>query len=389
MKQARVAHVLIVVIALCAVSFAGSVPLPVVLTNDDNPRAGANSATAYHLVTSNGTMTFLKKLSTGGTGLGGGYLANTGTSIQSNGNCVFVANTGSDTITSFAAPNYTKTGDAGIPGMFSTFSAGGSIALAPNGKLLVSGNSGTLNISTWSVGANCKLAHLADYTPSIGPDYFSMVAFNPTGTAIVVPAPDYEAVELFKVNIDQTLTDVNHVDWTGIAACANGCYPAGMDFTNDGKVVVFGNASIAQSSVLTVNIGASGLSNPQNWDLTNAANVGNPNVPWFSKTGAAGSGPLYIGFSGYGPDNISSGEVTASFTESPLSITYTNSTAITTPQQYLGGIRTIGSLMVVAIYPNLLQTAQVNADGSLTMGPTTTDANGGGLLSISVYPNSR
>jgi WD40 repeat protein len=387
--KASVVRGLIVILALCATSMAGSVPLPVVLTNDDNPQAGANSATAYHLVTSNGTMTFLKKLSTGGTGLGGGYLANTGTSIQSNGNCVFVVNTGSDTISSFAAPNYTKTGDAGIPGMFSTFGFGGSIALAPNGKLLVSGNSGTLNISTWSVAANCKLTHLADYTPSIGPDYFSAIAFNPAGTAVVVPAPDYEGVELFKVNTNGTLTDINNVDWTGVAACINGCYPAGMDFTNDGKVIVFGNASIAQSSVLTVNVGQTGLFSPQSWDLSNAANVGNPNVPWFSKTGAAGSGPLYVGFSGYGPNNIASGEVTASFTESPLSITYTNSTAITTPQQYLGGIRTIGSLMVVAIFPNLLQTAQVNADGSLTMGPTTTDANGAGLLSISVYPNSR
>jgi hypothetical protein len=388
----------LIAIALCANSFA-AVPLPVVLTYDDNFNSGANSATAFHLNTTTGAMTIIAQLKTGGTGLGGAYFAATGTAIQGNGNCVFVTNTGSDTITSFAAPTYGKTGDAGIPGMFSAFGAGGSIALSPNGQLLVSANSGTLNISLWSVGAKCVLTHVADYVPSIGADFFSPIAFNPAGTAVVVPAPDLEGAEIFQVLAGPALKDVNNVTWANLSSClANGCFPTGMDFTNDGKVVVFGNGINASSSILTANIGNTGLSNPQNFPLTVPISVmTNPNVPWFSKAGAAGKGELYVGMSGFG-SGFPAGEVTLSFVESPLSITQEGAgTAISTPASFLGAIRTIGAtgagsgggIMIIAEFPNVLGTATIGAAGALTLGPTTTNPNGVGMLSISVFPNSR
>ncbi|MGO9647052.1 exported hypothetical protein [Candidatus Sulfotelmatobacter sp. SbA7] len=388
---------LVVMVVLSATSFA-AVPTPVVLTNDDNPTAGANSATAFHLVTSTGALTLIKRLKTGGTGLGGGFFANSGTSIQSNGNCVFVANTGSDKITSFAAPSYAKTGNAGFPGMFSANLAGGSIALSPNGQLLVSGNSGTENISLWSVGAKCLLTHVADYVPSMGADVFSPIAFTPDGTAVVVPAPDFEGAEIFDVVAGPALEDINSVNWTTVASCADGCYPTGMDFTNDGTVVLFGNANDQMSSVLSANIGPAGLSNPQNWPLSVSTSVMcNPNVPWLSQAGAAGQGELYIGMSGFGP-GFPSGEVTATFVESPLSITQEGAgTAISTPDDILGTIRTVGATgtgtgggtMVIAEFPNQIQTATIAAGGAITPGPITTDPNGGGLLSVSVYPNTR
>ena len=395
MRKSLAVLALFAVVGLCPNSFA-AVPLPIVLTNDDNATAGANSATAYHLNTTSGGLTLLAQLKTGGTGLGMGYFAETDTAIESNGACVFVINSGSDTISSFAAPSYAKTGDAGIPGMFSTNGSGGSIALSPNGKLLVSGNSGTLNISLWSVGTACKLTHVADYVPSIGADYFSPLAFTPDGKHLVVPAPDFSGAEIFSVGAN-ALTDVNNVSWAALSSCVAGCFPAGLDFTNDSAVVVFGNATSAQTSVLSANIGAGGLSNPLNWNITNSAGAMNPNVPWFSKAGAAGNGELYIGMSGFG-SGVPSGEVTATFVESPLSITVEGAgTLIPTPQEFLGTIRTIGAtgagagggMMVIAEFPNQIQTAKIGAGGILTLGPITTDASAAGLLSISVFPNNR
>jgi hypothetical protein len=46
-------------------------------------------------------------------------------------------------------------------------------------------------------------------------------------------------------------------------------------------------------------------------------------------------------------------------------------------------------MLVYAMYPNQIQTATIDAAGAITLGPITTDANGQGLLSISVYPNTR
>jgi hypothetical protein len=399
MRKAPLVLALIAMVALCATSFA-AVPLPVVLANDDNPNTGANSATAFHLNTTNGTMTSVKVLETGGTGLGFGFFAYTGSAIASNGSCVFVINTASDTISSFAAPSYAKTGDAGFTGMFSGELEGGGVALSPNGKILASANSGTLNISTWSVGAKCILTHIADYTPSIGADTFVTLAFTPNGKGLLVPSVDFQGVEAFQVNANGTLTDIGNASWTGITDCQNlGCFPTGLDITTDSKVAVFGNASGSQNSLLSVNIGPTGLTNPQNWPITACpSGCGNPNVPWFSKNGAKGKGELYVGMSGYSINNIPSGEVTMNFTESPLSITEEGSgTLISSPQQALGAIRSVGAtgdgtgggMLVYAMYPNQIQTATIDAAGAITLGPITTDANGQGLLSISVYPNTR
>ncbi len=399
MRKFLVLLALVAMLALCATSFA-AVPLPVVLTNDDNPNAGANSATAFHLNTSAGTMTLIKVLETGGTGLGYGFFAYTGSAIASSGNCVFVINTASDTISSFAAPSYAKTGDAGFTGMFSGQLSGGGVALSPDGKILASANSGTLNVSTWAVGTKCTLTHIADYTPSIGADTFVTLAFEPNGKGLIVPAVDFQGVEIFKVNANGTLTDGGSVSWASLTDCQTaGCYPTGLDITNDSKVAVFGNASGSQNSVLSVNIGPAGLSNPQNWPITACpSGCGNPNVPWFSQNGAKGNGELYVGMSGYSINSIPSGEVTMNFTESPLSITEEGSgTFISTPDEALGAIRSVGAsgngtgggMLVYAIYPNQIQTATVDADGAITLGPVTTDPNGQGLLSISVYPKSR
>ena len=345
MRKSLVAFALTAIAALSATSFA-AVPLPVVLTNDDNPNAGANTATAFHLNTSNGTMASIKVLETGGTGLGSGFFAYTGSAIASNGACVFVINTASDTISSFAAPSFAKTGDAGFAGMFSGQLSGGGVALSPNGKLLASANSGTLNVSTWKVATNCTLTHIADYTPSIGADIFATLAFTPNGKALIVPSVDFEGVEIFKVNAKGTLTDAGNATWTNLTDCQTlGCFPTGLDVTGDSGVAVFGNASGSQNSVLSVNIGPKGLSNPQNWPITACpSGCGNPNVPWFSQNGAKGNGELYVGMSGYSINNIPSGEVTMNFVESPLSITEEGSgTFISTPQQALGAIRSVGA----------------------------------------------
>jgi hypothetical protein len=398
--QMRKSLVVLALVAMVAAScFAASVPTPIVLTNDDNP--SGNSATAYHL-NGDGTLTLVKKLTTGGFGLGGGFFAANGTAIVSSGSCVFVADTGSDEIAAFnSATGFGHvTPNVGVPGMWSANGEGGSIALSPNGKLLVSGNSGTFNISLFSVGSGCVLTHVADYTPAIGADTFGPVGFTPNGVGLIVPAIDFEGVEGYLVqNSPAALVDKAQATFTGLATCQNeGCFPTGMDFTNDSSVVVFGDASLGGNNLLTLNISLTkGLSNPQIWPLDPVPGGSiNPNVPWFSKAGASGNGELYVAMSGFSSDGPS-GEVTTKFTESPLSISVVGGTLIPTPDQFMGAVRTVGAtgagagggVMVFAEYPNQIQTAAINGGGAITLGPITTDSNAAGLLSISVFPNTR
>jgi hypothetical protein len=360
------------VAGLYPAGMAQSVPLPVILANNDNP--SGNSASAYSLGgASVGT------LITGGTGLGGGFFAETSEAISGNGKCVFVIDAGSDDIASFAAPTYALVGKAGFPNMFSAFGLGGSVALAPGGKCLYSGNSGTENVSAWSVNASCSLTHVADYVPKVGGDFYSPLAVTPDGKRLIVPAPDFEAAEMFDVNANCTLTDVNNINWANVPQCNGGCFPTGMDITNDSKVVIFGNAGL-QPSALSASISPGGLSNPGFWDLTNVPGLQQANTPWFSKAGAAGSGQLYFGMAG-----PPSGEVTATFVESPLSITVAGATPLPSP---VGTIQTVGNTMVLAELPNQIVTATISG-GNLILGPIIIDPKTSALVSLEVYPKTR
>jgi hypothetical protein len=360
-------------VGLCLPATAQTVPLPVILANSDNP--AANSAVGYTLP--GGTV---GTLTTGGKGLGGGDFAAISQAISANGKCVFVVDDGSDDVASFAAPAYGLAGKSGFPGMFSG-GAGGSVVVTPNGKCVYTGNSGTLNVSAWRVNASCSITHIADYVPSLGPDFFSPIAITPDGARLIVPAPDFEAAELFNVNANCTLTDVNNINWANVPQCGVGCFPTGMDITDDSKVVIFGNASL-QPSALTASISPGGLSNPQYWDLSNCCGLQFDNAPWLSKAGAAGSGQIYFGMSG-----PPSGEVTANFSEFPaVNITVTGSTPI--PAAGLGAIRTVGTTMVIAELPNQIQTAKITGS-SLVLGHITIDPSAVGLVSLEVYPKSR
>jgi len=377
----------------CATSFAATT---YVVTNNDNP--SGNSATIYSLNTSTGVLTQAKVLQTGGTGLGGGFFAAYGTSVSENATCIFVIDNGSNDVAAFqrtSGTNFTKTGNYSNSSLNLSGYAGGSLALSPNGKFLYVSYSGSENIGVWTVGSNCALTLAQTFVPSLGADVFGAIAVNPGGQALLIPAADYEAVNIALINkTTGELTDFGNVQYDTISQCeSEGCFPTGVDFTKDSAVALFGNATISGPSVLSANLSTKGISNPQFWDLTNSAGVGNVNVPFLSAAAySTGSGPLYLGASGYGPDGVPSGEITASFTEKPLNITVTNSTLITNADEYQFTLAATGSTMLTAEYPNSLNSYHINSDGSITLLQSTTDqqANSGGSgLNFVFYPNTR
>jgi DNA-binding beta-propeller fold protein YncE len=390
MKSFLVALGLIgLVTLLCSVSFGADY----IVTNDDNPKG--NSATVFK-VGPNGQLTMVKQLKTGGTGLGlGGIYPWTGVAISQNGECAFVANTGSDTISAFQSPSFKETGSYGIPGMFSANGYGGSIALNPNGGLLVSANSGLENIATWSVGSNCALQLLNQYTPLAGKDYFSPIAFTPNGAYVVVPAFSLETAELYRVGSSGSLTDLGYISFANISGCSFiTCNPTGMDFTSDSKVVLFGNISVDNlPSVLSASITASGLSNAQFWDLTNGAGAYNVNTPHFTKRARSGRGILLLGSPGQ-DEGSTSGIICANFTENPLNISVVNSAVLYDKGQQ-GSVVTFGSAGWVPEPPyspngySTIQSFSVSSNCGITFGGMTNDPNADNLRSIVGHPTNQ
>jgi hypothetical protein len=385
-KSLVVLTLLAFTLMLCSASFATT--LEYVLTNDDNP--SGNSGTIYRINTTTGALTQVKVLSTGGTGLGFGFFAVNGSTVTQNDRCIFISDPGSNDIAAFAGPKFTKTGNYSDPAFSFNGYAGGGLALSPNGHYLYASYSGSLNIGVWDVGANCALTKLQAFVPTLGADLFGAIAVDPSGKALVIGSDSFEAADLAEISATTgMLTDKGNVSYASLSSCSGGCYPSGIDFTADSKVVVFGNATITGPSALTANLRSTGLGNPQFWSLTNSAGATNVNVPFLGQAAySTGTGYLYFGASGFST-GYPSGVITANFTESPLSITVAQSTLVTNPENYQDTIAVTGSTLVTSEAPNVLDTFSIAADGSLKHLITTTDTQASGELNITVFPKTR
>ncbi len=389
-----------VVTLLASVSFAvAATPASAtyVVTEDENTTA--NTATVFSLNTTTGVTTQVKKLSTGGAGLGGGFFAATAITITSNNSCVFIADTGSNDIAAFAAPTYKKVGNYSNAAVnWSNSGAGGSIALSPNGKWLYGAYSGSENIGAWAVGAGCALTFINSYTPSTGADLFATLHVTPDGKALIVPSIDFGIVTMFSIkSTNGDLTEVNNVSFTSLSGCStNGCFPYGFDISGDSKVAVFGDPTTAGNGLFAMGLNintTTGLSNPTFFTLTAAGGVGNSSFPWF--TAAAypkGTGVMYFGMAGY-TNGENSGVVVAKVNETP-GLKEVGSSLFATPDTSCNGcagtLESHGNLAVSAQFPNLINVYTVNATtGAFTLLKSNKDANATGLLSLHVVPQTR
>ena len=363
---------------LAACSLSGFAATSYVIVNNNSQ--SSNSASAYKLNSSNGTLTFYGNVKTTGQSLGGGQgILAPGQAITSDAHCLFAIDTASNDIAAFASPSYKLVGKFSNSALnFSKFNAGGGIAVSPNGKFLYGAYSGSMNIGAWQVNSNCSLTLIAAYVPSAGSDLFAYLGVSPNGSFLVVSAQNLHAVESFKIGSNGSLTDLGFASFAGLSSCSfEGCFPASLDFTQDSKVVVFGNTS-ALATVLTANLGSNGaLTNPQVWDLPNSQELISSDAVFLNAAAYKGSGFLFVG--------MVPGVVTADFTENPLSIKTVNSIKI---PDYGGGLATIGDVLVLTEAPGDLDTFRVNSDGSLTPLSTVTDTAGDPFWPT-IYPDTR
>jgi hypothetical protein len=381
--------VAIALIALCAVSLVATAQTRYVVTNDD--QSSGNTATIYKAGGPAG-LTQVKVVSTGGTGLGGGYFATGRVGVQHDGagQCFYISNAGSNNITSISAATLNNVGT--FSG--SSSDSGGSlgIGLSLGGRYLYAAFTGSFTIATFGVQPGCKLHFLGDVS-AVGLQGGAADGMTAHGNILVVAYGD-GSIQSFNISSGMPVSNGDEQNSTGFAA---GNWPGGVDITKDGKYAVFGDIPTV-NGFTTVEV-----SNISSGKLT-ATNV-------YGSDGSLGSATnsnnvllspdesvVYI-------SNNSSGQVTAAFFNTSTGAV-TNGCVSPTLRKYFGtwfytsglsngGTTGTGGNLYVAEWGGGLSSSigvlgLTKSGGSCTLMETgyspITDANSIGLLTVGAYP---
>jgi hypothetical protein len=327
----RIIVIFAVVALFATVSFAQNSGH--LLINNDN--ATANSAD-IDTVSAAGALKLLKTVSTGGTGLGGGYFAAPRNAIAQNLKCFWVSDAATSDIASFQIPSLKKTGN------FTNGSLNGDylgIGLTEAGSYLITAWSGSANLAVLKINADCTLTLVG--SPISQPDNVADVTATANGKAVVVSYPNAGGAQAYAVSASGALTAIGPelVFGNVISSCSStGCFPTAQDDTSNGQFWVWGNATLAGASTLTATLGSSGFSNAalQTYSSSGLQNV---ETPWFSPAGRAGVGNLYLGASGFGT-GYPAGIIVTTFNKGK--ITYASAT-LNSSAYYAGNVQTIGN----------------------------------------------
>lgn len=327
----RIIAIFAVVALFATVSFAQNSGH--LLINNDN--VSANTAD-IDTVSAAGAVKLLKTVSTGGTGLGGGYFAAPRNAIAQNLKCFWVSDAATSDIASFEVAGLKKTGN------FTNASLNGDylgIGLTEAGNYLITAWSASANIAVLKINSDCTLTLVG--TPISQPDNVADVTTIPGNKGVVVSYPNAGGAQAYAISASGALTAVGPelVFGNEISSCSsNGCYPTAQDVTSNGQFWVWGNATLAGPSTLTATLSAKGFANAavQTYSSSGLQNV---ETPWFSPAGRAGNGNLYLGASGYGT-GYPAGIIVTTYKSG--TITY-QSAVVNNSAYYAGNVQTIGN----------------------------------------------
>lgn len=266
-----------------------------IITNDDNSNSNANTATVFEVLPS-GELKQVRVLKTGGTGLDSSWHGASRNAADSSPKCLFVSDAGSSDIAAFAAPAFSKVGNYSNSQLIGNV-FGITLAVSPDSKFLFAAYSASSNIALWNIGSDCSLA--LNGSPYADGDKLALIAVTSDGSELVVSLPDLNEMTSYAVSPSGTLTAQPPIDFFNVQGCVSfgPCDPAGIDITNDGKLVIAANPSFRSPyGIMTASLSASGLSTPGYHHYPTATT--NPNFVRLSPAAADGHGFLYLGMAG-------------------------------------------------------------------------------------------
>lgn len=331
----------------------------------DDAYHGTTTARLYQLDMKAGDIKLIKRLETGGLGLGGGGIF--GNRGSMNNRCAFVADIGTSDIGAFVLPSYKLVGRYEDESVRYDPLGGGGMSLSPDGRVLYAAYSGSMNIAAWHVNLNCSLSFMAAYVPRGGRDYFSELKVSPNGKLLLVPVSSVAALESFTIQEDGTLTDEDSLNLANTR-----CFPASIAFTSDSAIVMLQGR---QNAVCSVSVSSEGvLTNLQTWDLVNYPAISLIPIP---SSLSSGSGALYI----VGKRRIT----VANFEQVPLRFS-ASSTTFDFDFGY-AELSIVGKALVF-LQQDRVAWFEMSPDWSLRLAGETTLPESDQNLSMSLYPTS-
>ena len=218
-----------------------------VVTNDDVK--GPNTVTFYVAggTASAPTLTRLKTIKTGGTGVGGGYFGIVRQVLVADGSneCVFDADGGSNDVAAIlfqarrVVGNFkgSSTDNAGSPGI--------GLALNPNHKYLYAAFATSATIATFSIASGCALTFVNDVS-AVGLNSGFPHGMATKGSMLVV-AYGNGSIESFNISGGTPVSNNDLQLSTGFIK--DSVFPDGVDITKDGHYAIFGDASAGSTEV--------------------------------------------------------------------------------------------------------------------------------------------
>lgn len=302
------------------------------LINNDNP--GSNTVD-IDAVSPSGALQLLKTVPTGGTGGGGGVFDGPRQAVAQNLSCFWVSDAGSNDIAAFKIPSLQRVQN------FSNISLNGNnggIGIAANRNYLITAWAGSANIAVLKIAPDCSLTLVG--SPISQPDTVFDIAVAANGKVAVVAYTNLGGAQAYSIGSTGTLTAIGPMlnFNSAISNCPiQGCYPTSEDATSDGQFWIWGNATISAPSTLSAVLGSNGFRSAalQTYPSSNLTNI---EAPWFSPSGRAGSGNLYLSAFGFGT-GYPAGIIVATFNAG--TITYADSTP-NNAAFYAGNVQTIG-----------------------------------------------
>jgi hypothetical protein len=236
-------------------------PTTYVIVNQDQGFPYPNQVAIYTAggTDTNPTLTPGDQIYTGGFGSYGGYFGTprVASAPDVNTNCVYVSNSGDNTISPFALNSQTFVGtysgaltDSGIPD---------GIGMAVNGSYLYAGYGDSQSIAVFSTGTGCGLTYLQSL-PAIGKNGGSPTGIAVRNNILVVSYGD-GSIQSFDITHGIPTPNNDLQNARGFAGPVTGLnaplgnIPNGVDISQDGRWAIFGDAStlslVEVSSLIT------------------------------------------------------------------------------------------------------------------------------------------
>ncbi len=220
-----------------------------VIVNQDQGFPYPNQVALYQAggTDTNPTLAPVNQIYTGGYGSYGGFFGTprVASAPDVNTNCVYVSNSGDNTISPFALNSQTFVGtytgsptDSGIPD---------GIGMAVNGSFLYAGYGDSQSIAVFSTSSGCGLTYLQSI-PAVGLNGGSPTGIAVNNSVLVITYGD-GSTQSFDVThgIPTPNNDLrNSVGFSGPVSGLNsplGNVPNGVDISKDGRWAIFGDTS--------------------------------------------------------------------------------------------------------------------------------------------------